>query len=91
MKPNKHTPASSKEMFTNGQIRKGYRIDGGAESDYTYDKEQAINIFESVVEDFGEAAIWELIEQYDIEEKEWDIIEENMIRSSDNYHSGFNN
>lgn len=68
-----------KQVFTQGQTRIGYRIDGGVESDYTHSLDEANKIFDSVVEDFGQATLWEIAEQYDIS-NDWEIIEDNIIR-----------
>jgi mevalonate pyrophosphate decarboxylase len=62
-------------------IAVGYRIDGGPESPYSQTKEEANEIFKSIEECFGEAVIWEITEQYD-EINDWEIIDENIIRST---------
>ncbi len=77
--------SNTKDLFVDGQQRTGYRIDGGAESDYTANKENAIGIYEAVTEDFGEACIWEITEEYSKEDG-WEIVEENIILSNKTEH-----
>lgn len=62
-----------------------YRVDGGSESYYTNDKSDANRQFDQTILDFGEpVTMWEIIEEWNDKENDWEQIDENIIRSTIN-------
>jgi hypothetical protein len=63
-------------------IQLRYRIDGGPESYYTDNKTDAIENYNCVIDEFGEAVIWEITEEWEENDEDWEMIDENIIRSN---------
>jgi hypothetical protein len=61
-----------------------YRVDGGSESYYTNDKQDAQKYYNYALEEYGEPiALWEIEEEWDEEGGTWEIADENIILSTD--------